>query len=116
IRCQLNDRGECTGYDALLGSKLLVGNLEIRAPLAGLRSGELRYGPVPVEGFLFADAGLVWSRVPGFSTAPSSRHIARSFGMGVRVNAFGFPVEVSVVRAVDRPSPGWSIDFGFRTG
>jgi len=116
VRCELNARGECTGYDALLGSRLLVGNLEVRAPILGVRARERRYGPVPLEGFLFADAGLVWSRVPEFSTAGAARNLARSFGAGVRVNAFGFPIEVAVVRAVDPPSPGWSYDFSFRYG
>ena len=116
IRCELNARGECTGYDAMLGSRLLVGNVEVRAPILGMPAGDLRYGPVPLEGFVFADAGLVWSRVPEFSASSTGRHVARSFGLGVRVNAFGFPLEFSVVRGLDRPSPGWSFDFTFRTG
>jgi hypothetical protein len=116
IRCELNARGECAGYDAMLGSRLLVGNLELRAPLLGMRTRELRYGPVPVEGFLFADAGLVWSRVPVFPHAPAARHLVRSFGFGVRVNGFGFPIELAAVRATDPPSPGWSFDFTFRSG
>jgi hypothetical protein len=81
-----------------------------------MRTRELRYGPVPVEGFLFADAGLVWSRVPVFPHAPAARHLVRSFGFGVRVNGFGFPIELAAVRATDPPSPGWSFDFTFRSG
>jgi hypothetical protein len=36
--------------------------------------------------------------------------------MGVRVNAFGFPLELAAVRAVDTPSRGWGFDFSFRSG
>jgi hypothetical protein len=39
-----------------------------------------------------------------------------SFGAGVRLNAFGFPLEVGVVRAMDPPARGWSFDFSFRPG
>ena len=63
LRCQV-DESECGAFEELLGSRLLVGNVEVRAPLLGIRSRELRYGPLPVEGFLFADSGLVWAVRP----------------------------------------------------
>jgi hypothetical protein len=114
IRCRLNAEGACSGYDELLGSRLFVGNIEVRAPLGGVASGDLTYGPVPIEGFLFADAGLVWSRAPEFSSARAGRRLVRSFGAGVRVNAFGFPIEWAAVRATDPPSRGWSFGVSFR--
>jgi hypothetical protein len=116
IRCQENANGECGGFDELLGSRLLVGNVELRAPLLGMHTRDLRYGPVPAEAFLFADTGLVWSRAEEFAAARGERRLVRSFGLGVRLNAFGFPLELGAVRAVDPPSRGWSFDFGFRSG
>jgi outer membrane protein assembly factor BamA len=114
IRCQLNADGACGGYDELLGSRLLVGNLELRAPLLGMRTRDLRYGVVPAEGFVFADGGMVWSRTPEFSAAPSERRLVRSFGIGVRVNALGLPLEWAAVRATDPPAVGWSFGLTIR--
>jgi Tol biopolymer transport system component len=116
VDCKLDDAGACSGFDELLGSRLLVGNLEVRAPILGLKSRELRYSPVPLEGFVFADAGMVWHRSPAFSAASGHRRLVRSFGAGVRLNAFGFPIQVGAVRALDPPSTGWSFDFSFQTG
>jgi hypothetical protein len=114
IRCQANSDGSCSGYDELLGSRLLAGNLEVRAPLLGLRARDLTYGPVPAEAFVFADGGLVWSRMPEFSAARDGRRLVRSFGIGVRLNAFGIPLEWAAVRATDPPSRGWSFGLSFR--
>jgi hypothetical protein len=116
LRCQANVEGECSAFEELLGSRLLVGNLELRAPLMGIRSRDLRYGPVPVEGFLFADSGLVWARSPEFAAVSAGNRLISSFGLGVRVNAFGLPLELAAVRAMDAPSRGWSFDFSFRSG
>ena len=115
IKCE-EIEGECGAFEELLGSRLLVGNVEVRAPLAGIRSRDLRYGPVPAEVFLFADSGVVWSRSPAFTLVSPERRLVTSFGAGVRVNAFGFPLELAVVRAMDAPARGWSFDFSFRPG
>lgn len=115
IRCQPIE-GECGAFEELLGSRLLVGNVELRAPLMGIRSRDLRYGAVPVEAFVFADSGLVWARSPAFTMTNPNRRLVSSFGLGVRVNAFGFPVELAAVRATDAPARGWSFDIAFRSG
>lgn len=116
IHCQPDAVSACGSSEELLGSRLLVGNLEVRAPLFGLRAGDLQYGPVPVEGFLFADSGLVWARGSPVSAARPGRRLVSSFGAGVRVNGFGFPLELAAVRATDVPSRGWSFDINFRSG
>ncbi len=113
IQCQENAAGECGGFDELLGSRLVVMNLELRAPLLGLRPRDLHYGPVPAEGFVFADGGLVWSRAPEFSAARGERRLIRSFGIGVRVNALGMPLEWAAIRATDPPARGWSFALSF---
>jgi Tol biopolymer transport system component len=103
--------------DDLLGSRLLVGNLELRVPIWGIRSRQIDYGMFPADAFVFADGGSIWSgtgnREPGGGIA--SRTIS-SFGGGVRVNAMGFPMELAAIRALDGPRPRWQFDLGFRVG
>ncbi len=53
---------QCAVFANLLGSRLLVANLEVRAPLVGLFRGEIDYGRVPIEVAAFFDAGVTWSR------------------------------------------------------
>jgi Tol biopolymer transport system component len=115
LRCRAVE-GECAALEDLLGSRVLVGNMEVRFPIMGIRSRDLRYGALPAEGFLFADSGVVWSRSPAFTTARRDRRFVSSFGAGVRVNAFGLPLELAAMRALDAPARGWSFDFSFRPG
>jgi Tol biopolymer transport system component len=105
--CQPDESLVCG--DELFGNRLLVGNLEVRFPLFGLRSRQLDYGAIPIDGFLFADGGLVSSRNDG-------RTGISSIGGGLRVNAGGLPLEVGAVRALDGPRPRWQFDLGFRVG
>jgi Tol biopolymer transport system component len=100
--------------DELLGSRLLVGNVEIRVPLWGMFTRQIDYGRVPADLFLFADGGLVWSRSP-LDGARRANGIS-SIGGGIRMNAGGLPFELAAIRALDGPRPGWQTDFGFRVG
>ncbi len=113
LQCEWTAQGECLALQQLLGSRVAVGNLELRAPLLGMLSRELRYGGLPIETFLFADGGLVWSRTGAWSAGPR-RRIVSSVGTGVRVNAFGMPLEIAAVRALNLPARGWSVDFSLR--
>ncbi len=45
--------------DDLLGNRLLVGNLEVRFPIWALLARQNEYGDIPIDGFMFADAGIV---------------------------------------------------------
>ncbi len=94
--------------DDLLGSRLLVGNVEVRVPVWGIRSRQLDYGAFPADAFVFADGGRVWGEA---NTAMIS-----SFGGGVRVNAMGLPLELAAIRALDGPKPRWQFELGFRVG
>ena len=116
LRCSATDAGQCTALDELLGSRLAVANLELRAPVLGLRSRDLRYGPVPLEAFLFADSGAVWGPSPDFLGGGAARRLVSSFGAGARLSAFGLPIELAAVRAVDAPARGWSFGFSLRRG
>lgn len=83
----------------------------------GLFTGEYRYGPVPIEGFLFADAGVAWTSTDRLSFAGGDRGVVRSTGAGVRVNAFGYAiVELALARPLDRARSGWVFSFNLRPG
>jgi len=116
--CEINPAGGCSAAEQLIGSKLLVTGVELRAPLVGLFTGSLDYGPLPVELIGFFDAGVAWdetSRPSGFGTG--TRPWARSAGAGVRINAFGYMIlELNAVRPFDRVDNSWRFVFGIRPG
>jgi hypothetical protein len=103
---------ECSLLDQLTGSRFALVNLEVRAPLLGLFTGELEYGPLPIEAIAFADAGFLWTARPG---APLERDRFRSIGAGARANLGGLVVEMTGVRPFDRAS-GWTVSFLLRPG
>lgn len=94
--------------EELLGHRLLVGNIELRVPIAGILSRQIDYSWFPADAFVFADGGMIHG-------AARSSAIS-SFGAGLRANAAGFPVEISAIRALDGPRPRWQFDLGFRVG
>jgi hypothetical protein len=54
---------QCPAFDRLLGSRMLVGNLEFLFPLLRPFGATSRmYGPIPIEVALFADGGVAWNR------------------------------------------------------
>jgi Tol biopolymer transport system component len=100
--------GPCTLFDNLFGSRLLVANGEIRAPLVGLFTGRLHYGPVPVDIFGFGDAGVAWTAQDKPAFLGGSRAWIASAGVGLRANLFGFAIgEVDLIHPFDRPHRGW---------
>jgi hypothetical protein len=108
----------CPVFDNLLGTRLLVGNAELRFPLVGLfRGGEFDYGPIPIEGFVFGDTGVAWTDADGPSFLDGARDFVSSAGAGLRVNVFGYAVaEFNAVRPLDRPDDNWAFVFNLRPG
>ncbi|MDH5550875.1 MAG: peptidase S9, partial [Gemmatimonadota bacterium] len=101
---ECNDDGTCPNYTNLLGSKMLVGNLELRFPPFGLLGiGGGLFGFLPIEMVIFGDAGLAWWGA-GDVTDPAERDLLRPFflggertpvysaGTGLRMNVFGFMI------------------------
>jgi Tol biopolymer transport system component len=82
----------------LLGSRFLLGNVELRFPL--IRRFDLGVVPIslpPVDGLFFFDAGVAWSKGQQVSLSKPEdydqdfqRYLLRSYGMGVRLNLFGY--------------------------
>jgi hypothetical protein len=96
----------------LRASRMLVGNGEIRFPIAGLFSHESQLAGLPIEGLAFTDVGRFWTpnRLGG-ATSP-----LRSVGTGVRINAAGMMIfEVDAVRRFDA-ARGWTFSFNLRPG
>ena len=120
------DASECGGsssacpvFDQLVGSKVLVGNVELRFPLFGvLGLGSGYYGALPIETALFYDAGVAWTGSDGAQLfGNGSRQIVSSAGVAVRMNLFGYAIgEVDFVKPFDRPTKGWMIRFGLTPG
>ncbi len=94
----------------LSASRMLVGNGEVRFPVAGLFSRSQSVG-LPIEGLAFTDVGRFWmpDRLAG------STSLLRSVGTGVRLNAAGMIFELDAVRRFDA-ARGWTFSFNLRPG
>jgi outer membrane protein assembly factor BamA len=95
-----NSSSGCPELDQLIGSRMAVFNAEFRFPLVRtLTLGFLPVGFPPIEAAVFYDAGLSWK---GSSTLHASRPDSAnlltdrwpmtSYGVGIRVNLFGFTI------------------------
>jgi hypothetical protein len=123
--CVPDAKSRCPVFDRLFGSRILVANAELRAPLWGLFRGRLSYGPVPVEVAAFADAGVAWAGSCETVTAGGVTRACQagdrkprllggdqgfltSVGVVVRVNVLGFlVVEISYAHPFQRSGKGW---------
>jgi Tol biopolymer transport system component len=117
--CGIDPNSSCPVFDQLLGSKILVGNAELRFPPFGAitRSRRNLYGPLPLELVFFGDTGVAWteSENPEF-VSDGTRKLVSSIGSGARVNLFGYAVvEVDYVKPLDRDK-GWHWVFNFSPG
>ena len=117
--CGIDPNSSCPVFDRLLGSKILVGNAELRFPPFGAISRSRRnlYGPLPLELVFFGDTGVAWTENedPEF-LGDGTRKFVSSVGAGARVNLFGYAiVEVDYVKPLDRDK-GWHWVFNFSPG
>ena len=123
---------ECTGYiggggncetQQLVGSRVLVANAEIRFPLIRrFDLGTLPIGLPPVEGLIFYDAGIAWSKGQEVSlTKPENydfllqRYPLRSYGAGIRVNLFNLAI-LKWDYAIPLDKPGRKANWTFSLG
>jgi outer membrane protein assembly factor BamA len=116
--CRGTTTGGCELIDRLLGSRMLVGNVELRFPLLRPFGAERNmYGPLPMEVAIFADGGTAWSGDQRPSFLGGSRDGVASAGAALRVNLFGFAVgEFNYSRAFQRPVRGWIFGFNLMPG
>ena len=109
--------GKCAIFNNLRGSRILVANIELRAPLFGLFQREIAYGRVPVEVAAFFDAGVAWTSGQRPDFMGGTREVVKSAGGLARVNLLGFlVVEISAARPFNRAAHGWQWQVGVKQG
>ncbi|MGE0704106.1 MAG: BamA/TamA family outer membrane protein [Vicinamibacterales bacterium] len=116
--CVPDGASTCPAFDQLLGTRLLVANLEFRFPLLRpFGATQNMYGPLPVEVALFADGGVAWAEGEKPDLFGGSRKAVASAGVAFRVNVFGFMVaEFDVAKPFQRPEQGWMFAFHLTPG
>jgi Tol biopolymer transport system component len=116
--CTAGPAGTCDVFDRLLGSRMLIGNLELRMPLLrafGVRSS--MYGPLPVEVAFFTDAGVAWTSDNRPTFFGGDRRPVSSAGVSFRANLFGFAVgQFDLAYPFQRPGRGWVWGFSLTPG
>ena len=116
--CIAEGTDPCPVFSQLEGTRLAIGNAELRFPLLGFFGGGY-YGPFPIEAALFADAGVAWNAGDKVSLSGNGdRELVRSVGAALRANLLGFVIlEVDYVKALDRPQKkNWQWQFNFSPG
>jgi hypothetical protein len=107
----------CPAFDRLVGSRILVANMEFRFPLLrpfGASPG--MYGPVPVEVALFTDAGVAWTQATTPELFGGQAQGVSSVGAAFRVNFLGFAVgEFSFAHPLQRQK-NWVFQFHLSPG
>ena len=116
--CPQNLSLGCPVIDRLVGSRMLVGNVELRFPLFGLLGlGEGYYGFLPIEAAVFYDAGVAWTGSEGARMFGGTRDVVTSAGVTLRLNFFGYAIgSLDWVKAFERPTRGWMFRFSFTPG
>ncbi|MEJ2238098.1 MAG: hypothetical protein P8X82_07355 [Gemmatimonadales bacterium] len=118
----------CEEYEQLLGSKIIVGNLELRFPPLGvLGIGDGFFGFLPLEMGVFVDGGIAWGsddfrfETPdinenAFFLGGDRKPVWRT-GVSLRFNMFGyFILGVDWVKPFQRPQKGWHFQFNMSPG
>jgi hypothetical protein len=106
-------RGYTRDAIAERASRLLVGNIELRMPLASVIGRGVTDRLLPVELFAFSD----WARfsAPRTATLSSAAQQLWSSGAGARLNAAGFVFEFNAARTLV-PLHAWHFVVNFRPG
>ncbi|UCD23761.1 MAG: hypothetical protein JSW51_12105, partial [Gemmatimonadota bacterium] len=120
--------GFCDAYEQLLGSKMIVGNLELRFPPLGVFGiGDGFFGFLPLEMAFFVDGGIAWGsdnfrwETPDFNEDAfflgGDRKPVWSTGVSFRFNMFNyFILGVDWVKPFQRPDKGWYLQFNMVPG
>jgi outer membrane protein assembly factor BamA len=109
---------DCPALNSLLGNRIVAAKLELRVPVWSTvaSTSRVRYGPLPVDAFVFTDVGAGWGGEQRFGPGGVDGRFVSSVGAGVRVNAMGLIVELAAVRALDLRGAGWTFGFDLRPG
>lgn len=100
LNCPIIESNSTCNAVKLLGSRVAVGNVELRFPL--LRSLELGFTSTalpPIDGLVFFDIGVAWSNGQKLYWSPpldydvsTQRYPLKSYGAGVRLNLFNYAI------------------------
>lgn len=114
----------------LVGSKMIVANVELRFPLLKLLGlGKGYFGAWPLEFYGFYDWGIAWADEPGGWWGGESKEDVRpkflggnrspisSVGFGLRTNFFGYLIfGLHYVYPITRPERGWHLQISLSPG
>jgi hypothetical protein len=108
----------CPVLNSLLANRFVAAKLELRVPVWSTitTSSRIRYAPLPMDAFVFADAGAGWGGEQRFGPGGVDGKVIRSVGAGVRLNVFGFIFEAAAVRPLDLVRSKWGAAFSLRPG
>lgn len=116
--CTPSATSSCQEFDRLLGSRMLVANLEFRFPLLrplGISQG--MYGKLPLELAFFADGGVAWNAGEKPKIFGGQREAVTSAGVALRANIFGaFVAEFDFSKPFQRRGQGWVFQFNISPG
>ena len=113
-------QSSCPVFDQLFGSRMAIGNLELRMPFPQALGIRRLAGFPPLTLAFFFDAGVAWwtestARRVGGNRDPWA--FVTSYGAALRINFFGaLLIEIDYVHPNDRPQKGWHWQFGFTPG
>jgi hypothetical protein len=115
--CGLAPGDPCRLTDRFAGSRILVGNVELRFPLLRpFRESAGMYGPLPIEVAVFADSGVAWNGFERPELLGGTRPGISSAGIAVRMS-MGFAVaEFDFTHPFQRPEEGWVFGFNLMPG
>ena len=118
FECRSGASGACPVFDRLLGSRLILGNAELRFPLFGvLGLGSGYYGVLPIETAIFADGGLAYCDGSNPVFCNGDNTAVYSTGAAMRINLMGYAVfEVDYVKPFQRPDKGWYWELSLTPG
>ena len=109
--------GGCPVYERLLGSRLLIANLELRFPLTSAFGADPWSGFLPIEVAFFGDAGYAWNEDLTPNLFGGSQEPVTSAGIALRVALQRFLVfELDFVRPFERSEKGWLFEFSIQQG
>ena len=116
--CGNTNGTNCPVFDQLWGSKMMVGNIELRFPPFGLiGAGGGYYGILPLEAAIFYDAGVAWTDSAKAQIFGGTRKLVRSAGVSLRMNLLGYAIgQMDIVHPFDRPQKNWMLRFSLTEG
>ena len=120
VECPTNTTA-CPVFDRLVGSKIGLASIELRAPLLGTREfGLINAAFLPTEIYAFADGGAAWNEFDDvnwqYETDTDARVPVFSVGVGVRLLLSYIPIEFFAAKPFQRPNEEMVYGFNIEPG